>query len=669
MFYSYDQGAINGIGQLTQSARQGVSVTAYTAFRCVRGCVAESADDGLRCGEPGERGGGRAVGTAEELCGAAELCATGESAGLQYGNAVTRSVQYDNRLRPSVLADSLNGSSSSYLFQENPISWYANSNVSAITLYEGGPGAVGSLTKFAQSFTYTALNQLAQMKDSGGGANNQRNFSYDQYGNLWMANTSGSFPQSVITPSTNVYNGFNQSSADTYDAAGNNTGIVSICPNCIGYDAENLEVSFSATGTSYGYDGNGQRVLKTGGGVSTVYVYDAAGALAAEYSSATVGSSPCTTCYVSVDHLGSVRMVTDQSGTVVGRHDYLAFGEEIGAGYAGRTNAGLWGASDNADQRFTGQVRDVETGLDYFNARYYESPIGRFMSPDPGNAGTDATNPQTWNAYVYGVNSPLSGTDPSGLNWFTDFFANLGSFLLGPDPSEGNCAADFCATGTASAPVETSSAGVVSGFGGGSSGGSGGSGSGVAQFSTTVSLQSGGSPVSNSVSSVPGRNGTCDSGVVGQFVSKYIGSNTILSGTITSNTPTIALVAAIGSLAGPPGEFAGALIGSMFGVGGSVSYVPGTGSLYAGPVAAFGVGVNGGSGFSVSAVHVPSSQNANSIANGKSFSLTYQPNPFLGSSVTKSPGSGPPVVGPSLGTRVPVSASAGYGFCLRHCGC
>jgi hypothetical protein len=92
---------------------------------------------------------------------------------------------------------------------------------------------------------------------------------------------------------------------------------------------------------------------------------------------------------------------------------------------------------------------------------------------------------------------------------------------------------------------------------------------------------------------------------VGQFVSNYIGSNTILSGTITSNTPTIELGAAIGSLAGPPGEFAGALIGSMFAVGGTISYLPGTGSVHGGPVVAVGVGVNGGSGFSVSAVHQP----------------------------------------------------------------
>ena len=228
VFYSYDQGAINGVGQLTQSAREGGSVTAYTAFDAL-GDVLRSQQTttgntynfsyqyntaGALTAETYPAGGtvttvydaanrvsvvaGGLSGQQKNYVAQLSYAPQGSPLGFQYGNAVTRSVQYDNRLRPSVLADSLNGSSSSYLFQENPISWYANSNVSAITLYEGGPGAVGSLTKFAQSFTYTALNQLAQMKDSGGGANNQRNFSYDQYGNLWMANTSGSFPQSVI---------------------------------------------------------------------------------------------------------------------------------------------------------------------------------------------------------------------------------------------------------------------------------------------------------------------------------------------------------------------------------------------------------------------------------------------------------------------------------------
>jgi hypothetical protein len=62
---------------------------------------------------------------------------------------------------------------------------------------------------------------------------------------------------------------------------------------------------------------------------------------------------------------------------------------------------------------------------------------------------------------------------------------------------------------------------------------------------------------------------------------------------------------------------------------------------------------------------VPSKQNPNSIAGGYDFSLTYQPNPFLGSTVVKSPGSGPPVVGPSIGTRIPVAGSVSYSICLK----
>ena len=125
-------------------------------------------------------------------------------------------------------------------------------------------------------------------------------------------------------------------------------------------------------------------------------------------------AQPCATCYLSYDHLGSVRMVTDGSGTVKAFHDYAPFGQEIPAGVGGRT--ALWGGSDSASQRFTGQVRDTETGLDFFNARYLSSGMGRFMSVDPGNAGADGADPQTWNGYGYVRNTPLSLVDPSGMN-------------------------------------------------------------------------------------------------------------------------------------------------------------------------------------------------------------------------------------------------------------
>ena len=80
---------------------------------------------------------------------------------------------------------------------------------------------------------------------------------------------------------------------------------------------------------------------------------------------------------------GSVRMLTDGSGNVVARQDYLPFGEEIPAGYAGRSASLLFGASDGVEQKFTGQIRDSETGMDFFPARYYASAVGRFTSPIP----------------------------------------------------------------------------------------------------------------------------------------------------------------------------------------------------------------------------------------------------------------------------------------------
>lgn len=67
------------------------------------------------------------------------------------------------------------------------------------------------------------------------------------------------------------------------------------------------------------------------------------------------------------------------------------------------------------EQRFTGQIRDTGTGLDYFNARYYTAPLGRFNSADPGNTGADLSDPQTWNGYAYVRNNPLVLSDQSGL--------------------------------------------------------------------------------------------------------------------------------------------------------------------------------------------------------------------------------------------------------------
>ncbi len=97
-------------------------------------------------------------------------------------------------------------------------------------------------------------------------------------------------------------------------------------------------------------------------------VYGADGRLMAEYGSVAAGGRQ----YLTADHLGSVRVVTDAAGAVVERRDYLAFGREL-TFTAGDPRQGVagYGGSAGLRQQFTGKERDGETGLDYFGARYY----------------------------------------------------------------------------------------------------------------------------------------------------------------------------------------------------------------------------------------------------------------------------------------------------------
>jgi RHS repeat-associated protein len=116
------------------------------------------------------------------------------------------------------------------------------------------------------------------------------------------------------------------------------------------------------------------------------------------------------------DQLGTPRMIFDQTGSLANmkRHDYLPFGEELFAPAGGRTTA-MGYSGEGIRQQFTSKERDIETGLDYFGARYYASTQGRFASPDEPLIDQWPSSPQTWNLYVYGANNPLRFTDPDGL--------------------------------------------------------------------------------------------------------------------------------------------------------------------------------------------------------------------------------------------------------------
>jgi len=64
------------------------------------------------------------------------------------------------------------------------------------------------------------------------------------------------------------------------------------------------------------------------------------------------------------------------------------------------------------DYRYTGQREEAELGLYFYNARWYDPALGRFIQPD--TIVPDPGNPMDWDRYAYVRNNPVNYTDPSG---------------------------------------------------------------------------------------------------------------------------------------------------------------------------------------------------------------------------------------------------------------
>lgn len=284
---------------------------------------------------------------------------------------------------------------------------------------------------------YDALNRLTEAKENAntvtGTENWKQTFDYDRYGNRT------SFYQKVgnnVLPTNNITkpqidpatNRFTTGQGYIYDFNGNlvqdaeNRGFTyngddkqTVVRNLnIPTTPQNLDANVIGR---YYYDGEGKRVKKETNLETTIFVYDAAGTLVAEYSTQT-NPNP-TTSYLTTDNLGSPRVVTDKSGNIISRRDFMPFGEEILAGVGARDTNQKYSASgiDNIRQRFTGYEKDVETDLDFAEARMYKNSHGRFTAPDPLLASASLANPQTFNRYVYTGNNPVNLIDPSGLSW------------------------------------------------------------------------------------------------------------------------------------------------------------------------------------------------------------------------------------------------------------
>jgi len=103
--------------------------------------------------------------------------------------------------------------------------------------------------------------------------------------------------------------------------------------------------------------------------------------------------------YYHNDHLGSNSVLTDQSGAVVEKTTYQPYGEVKSGGTKSKFG-------------YTGQEKDSETGLNYYDARYYDPHLQRFVQPD--TMLPDVYDPQQLNRYSYARNNPLTYNDPTG---------------------------------------------------------------------------------------------------------------------------------------------------------------------------------------------------------------------------------------------------------------
>ncbi len=273
----------------------------------------------------------------------------------------------------------------------------------------------------------------------------QRDYAYDESGNIKSIDTTNSMGVIGLSSAEMVYNENSQlieynGETVKYDADGNMIyGPLNGSMAEFKYDCRNRLIS--AGGVTYSYDAENNRISKTSGDETIEYVVDSVGSLTRILTASTDSE---TTYYVygtgligqekndeylvyHYNNIGSTEAITDINGEIVEKFEYGPYGELLSENKYGIIFLynGEYGVSTD------------ENGLYYMRARYYNPEIKRFINQDV-LIGTITDSP-TLNRYAYVEGNPISLADPFGLspaiNWHTPLnWLGLLTFVPGLQP-------------------------------------------------------------------------------------------------------------------------------------------------------------------------------------------------------------------------------------------
>jgi RHS repeat-associated protein len=269
------------------------------------------------------------------------------------------------------------------------------------------------------TYTYDTVYRLKSETVAGDAAasgNGVVNYTYDPVGNRLSRNSS----LAAVLSTTSAYDANDRLTSDSYDANGNTR---TANGTSYTYDFENRIKTANGGAVRIVYDGDGNRVAKTVGGVTTRYLIDdmnptgysqvvedlVDGTVQRIYthgkqliSQNQLQNGVWQASFYGLDGHSNVRFLTNSNGVVTDTYNYDAFGILTSS----------TGSTPN-NYLFNAQQYDPDLGFYFKRARYYNQDRGRFMTMDP-YAGR-ISQPTTLHKYMFAHADPVNFIDPCGM--------------------------------------------------------------------------------------------------------------------------------------------------------------------------------------------------------------------------------------------------------------